>query len=1101
MSLADRIAASSRRPTATVRVGGARWDDWLTLATDESYGGNIGSGGAVGRAPPSGAAIGTPIQWSWGYDGYEEMGFTGVVSGIDTDSYPNRVSLTCADPLWKASRQQKDIATSPLNSIPASAAITQILSSAGLTRISIPALAASGSAWSGGEWIMGTLTPVAFKNSTALAAAQRIAESLGYWLYADASGVARAVLLERRPSDSPFRTLRWGVDFLFAGTPSRSQPDTRKNRIVVRGANTGVGGAQIWDAWQDDPGDRGDERTFELIEYVNESEAGAASITGVARRLLRLLNRDPNIIDIPRLKADPRLRVGMTIAVDCERLSLSNKPFFIYKLSTKLDRLKGDFAQSLTLDGGVGSQGYTTLPPPLASFSWRLMRETLNGVGVVEVFLDGTGSHSLGGGEIVSYAWTTATAVAAGYASAASGAHAMFVCPAATVSADITLTVTDTSSKTGSIALTVPLAGDETTPVTTRTIIIPLGSAVAVTPDGGATWRVDATGDAILTPETGGDTLVTTAGSGGTALRTSADGGVTWADGAALGGAATAMDRTVGAERLWVAVGADLYLSTDKGATKTLWGTLPATIGGVIEDPAVRNSVFVLAGADVMHSTLDTPGTAWATLYAGPAGAAARQMARGASGATTWVAYTGSFIGSPLQRVEGPIAALFPLDTDPPVTEIRALALSPDELQVFAWDAQGRGWAVESATGVATARAGAALPAGATAMHARHDPDDSIVYLASFGASAGTTFKYLPLADTLAAFYVPSAGQQSHRVGLGGPPLPTPGIIVLPTSGVSGASDGVWVHDTTGWRQAAAPIAAAGATRMARSPFDDNEWIWATNGSGEPGAPLLTSGGQSAVWRTADAGATWTPVTLICPAVGAACSGVTGVHWLAVGGWAVVGAYGEWQLPIVWRPAGASAYESAHPQGFVGSAGGQDGEVVLAARQTNWYLYQYPGLIVSAGGGGWAARITIPDLATVGSIAVTPGARAIYGIRGGVIQRADDYRAGPFASIGVAATDDGDGRRCNLLAAPDGVWFIDGAGAHHADAGGAITSTCPLGYPDSARLIGNADGTLAAVQVLHGLGGGVRLFDGATWAEIAYPAGLDGADFGEGVLL
>jgi hypothetical protein len=852
MSLADRLADTSRLPVATVRLNGARWADWLVLSRAQSYGSGISGGAVEGRNPPVRPAVGMPLSWSWGYarpDGTgraEIDGFNGVVSEVVEGAYPQRVSVKVADPLWKADRQQKDIATTPLNSIAASAAVRQILAGAGVTRLSIPALPASGSAWAGGEWVLGTLTPVSFPNSTALAAVSKICETLGFWLYADAGGVVRAVQLERRPSDSPFRTLRWGEDFLLAGPPRRTRPDTVKNRVVVRGANTGIGGAQIWDEWVTGAGDRSHELTFELVEYVNEAQAGAASATGVAKRTIRLWSREPSITEIPRLKADPRLSVGMTVAAECALIGFpSPKPFFIYSLSSTLDRRKGDFSQQLSLDGGTGDQGYTTIPPPEAGFTWRIVRETLDGVGVVELFLDGTSSRSLADGEIVSYAWSTATATALGTPTTATGPRAMFVYPAATAIAEVTLTVTDTSSKTGSYTQAISLAGDELVTPTSRVISLALGAAWAVTPDGGATWRIEATGDSTLVPEQSGTQLLSTRATGSTGLRGTSDALVTASEAlAGLGGQITAFSATPKTDRVWAAVGALLHRSIDAGVTFSLWGTLPASITAVLEDPAVPSSVFVLAGADMLHSTLDTPGTSWATLYAGPEGATARHLVRGESGATTWVAYTGTFVGAPLQRVEGPITAVWPLGTSPDVTEVRALALSPDEATVYAWDSQGRGWAVDSETGVATAIA-ADLASGETAQHALHDPDDAIVYLATFGAVQGNAKKYFPLADALFDFYVPAAGSQTHRIGLGGEPKPPPASLwLLPPSGNT-----AYYRDGTTWAAVALPETRTDWTRLVASPFDTRRLLL-----------QAFAGSTHKIWVSTDAGATWTVV-------------------------------------------------------------------------------------------------------------------------------------------------------------------------------------------------------------------------------------------------
>jgi hypothetical protein len=325
----------------------------------------------------------------------------------------------------------------------------------------------------------------------------------------------------------------------------------------------------------------------------------------------------------------------------------------------------------------------------------------LNSNGVVEVFLDGSAAISFAG-EIVTWAWSTSTTTYDSTPDTASGVRAMFMYPAATSLADITLTVTDTSSKTSTITLTVPLAGDDLATPSRATISLALGSAWAVSPSGGAAWNVETSGDATLVPETGA--LIATRATGSTGLRGTSDAlasaSVTLAS---LGGTITALSSTPGTTRAWAAVGTALWRSTDNGATFSLWGTLPDSITAILEDPAVVSSVFVLAGADMYHATTPTPGTAWSVLYAGPSGATARHLVRGQSGATTWICYTGTFTGSPLQRVEGPINCVWPLDTSPGVTEIRAIALSPDEATVYAWDSEGRGWIVDSATGIATA--------------------------------------------------------------------------------------------------------------------------------------------------------------------------------------------------------------------------------------------------------------------------------------------------------------------------------------------------------------------------------------------------------------
>jgi len=1112
MSLSARIAARQRTPTATIRLGGVRWRDVLSLSVSQAFGQGVSTGEVVGRNPPvSIVEEETTIEWTWGYDGYEEAGFNGIVTRIVEQSYPNRIRLQVADWLYVANVRRADIATDPINSIAASDAIEQILTAAGVPRLAIPDLPASGSEWAGSEWVLGTLTPVSWTNTTPLTAAQQICEALGYWLFCDASGIVRAVQLERRPSSSPFRTLTWGLDFLLSGPPDRTRDaSTVRNRVVVRGANTGVQGAQIRDIYQTGDADRTLDYDNFLIEYVNEAEAGAASATAISQRLLSIWSREPNVIRIGKVKADPRSRVGQTIAIVCPLIRLSSAtPFFVYALDTSLDLSSGDFAQSLTLDGGVGDSGYTTLPPPAASFAWRLVRETLDGVGVIEVFLDGSGATSFGG-EIVSWSWSSTTAVQAGYSDTATGVQAMFVYPSATTEAEITLTVTDTSSKTGSITQTISLSGDALTEIHTRVISLALGAAWAVTPDGGATWNIEASGDSTLVPDQGGDTLLSTRETGATGLRSSNDALASASETRAdLGGQITALSVTAGyTDRVWAAVGVDLYQSIDGGVTFSLWGTLPATVVAVLEDPAVLNSVFVLAGADMLHSTLDTPGTAWVVLYAGPSGATARQLVRGESGATTWICYTGTFTGSPLHRVEGPLTAVFPdLTPDPEVTEVRAIALSTDELTAYAWDSEGRGWAVDSATGIATAIT-ATLDAGETAQHALYDPDDPIVYLATFGATEGTTYKYFPLADQLSAFYTPATGQQAHRIGIGERAL-ADAAILIPTTGASPGgvyvlSLGVWSLRNSGlpsgwtWRQ------------IAVNPFNVDDWLLiGDNGTITRTGTLIQSDGQPILYRSTDAGATWSGINLedpdpgdlegnvdltstTRPQIGYTSTGLLFVGGqinrptvLDRGGSLVWRGDGSTTLPIVWyrRDVGATSRQVQ----LESATAGNDGDIVVVLNQGSLGgLYRW----------GWieVGNSTLQgDYQLYGSV-VSP---APYAVHSGLVGRSlvvciagnwhllSDYRVDSVPATGTTAGSIGASTGSHIVTDANNALARLTRADPPVDLGDTATGANPTA-------IGADRQTLTALAAIIGPAATAAIWfsedSGATWFQVARPS-------------
>jgi hypothetical protein len=300
-----------------------------------------------------------------------------------------------------------------------------------------------------------------------------------------------------------------------------------------------------------------------------------------------------------------------------------------------LDCVTGAFDQQHTLDGGTGNSGYTTIPPPDASFSWRLVAETLAGDAVVEVFLDGSGSTSLSGGEIVSWDWSTSTTTYSASPNSATGVKATLLFLASAATADITLTVTDTTSKTGSITQTIDLTGADTTPPIQRVLSVAFGAAWYATPDGGATWNIETTsGDAIAVGTIGAGADDRAAGTAGTygILATRGSGGAAGLRGSLdlLATSSTNLVSATGAltsniwvneanpARVWFAIGTAVYRSTDGGVTKTAMHAAPATVNWIMEDPSVDNSVFIACGADFLNATDPTVG--WAVLYPGPIG-------------------------------------------------------------------------------------------------------------------------------------------------------------------------------------------------------------------------------------------------------------------------------------------------------------------------------------------------------------------------------------------------------------------------------------------------------------------------------------------------
>lgn len=1115
MSLSSSIASHTRRPTARVYLDGRRCklrDVSGAITVSQTFGQPISGGVVQIIDPPTTPTIGMSIKWDWGYNGHNIAGFNGVVKKARRSAYPQGWILDVVDPLWKADINKEDI--NLLNDKTAKEVVTTLLKDyGGVTRLDIARLPASGSAWSGGEWMLGTLTPIAFSGTTALQAASSICAVLGYWLFCDASGTARAVFMDGRPSASAFRTFTQGVDLLVEGAPEREQDaDAIYNRVIVLGANTGVEGAQIKDQWQTEhvllPSGRYREFNFSssLIEYVNESEAGAASATAVAKRILAVKARQPNAIRA-RIKADPRLQVGMTLGIQSSRIGYGGRTnFFLYSVQTTFGG--GQFDQQIVLDGGLGDQGYTTIPPPLAAFTYTLFRETLNGVDTIEVFVDGSASTSLTNGEIVSYAWSDdSTPVQTG-----TGVRFVFFYPASQVTAEITLTVTDTSSKTGSTTQTIALTGDALQVPEKRQISFAAGAAWYVTPDSGATWNKETSqGDAIATPPIGSgaaaDTgtsvdastavgMYATAGSGGARVRTTTDfllSGSTQL--ATLPGPVHFLwQNETDPTRLWAAVGDDVYRSIDGGTTFTLAGT-PASgqdVAWVLES-ADQVSVEALAGSNAYWSY--SGGASWALVLTGPAGSVARCYASGF--ATHWVGFTGVASGlSPLMSVEG-ITATFPAVT-PEVLDIRALTMLVDQPILYAWDDQGRTWKVDAATGAVTAMTATTgtIP-DTTPQHAIRDPSAPLIYVSCNDALR----KYFPDPDVLKLFKsVITVSEQGHMAGYANIRQRVGVEVVIPPFGASGVGDVVLHYVGSDWLKKTPPIAGLYWLDIAANPFNPDEWLMLGNTVPNSDDFISAGGfittrddGHDPLWHTTDAGLTWTAIPLEDP------GGVTtgGIQRLGQptwredfgGQWLLTGRriYSFVPYAVVWRGLNASAtsvtqYTNGSNNDIRPAIGGFNGDIVTGVGEGSAVF-----AIIPPTGSSYVThplstspivfkwRIDRWPLTERGIIAVDNDAGLHW---------APDYSGGTLPLV-LAGT----GFICSTFANGDvligsrtGVGLVT-----NISSSPTLTVVAAAGLPaGNVRTDRQTRTAAAAFNPSEGL---VRVFDGTTWASLALPLG------------
>jgi hypothetical protein len=852
-----------------------------------------------------------------------------------------------------------------------------------------------------------------------------------------------------------------------------------------------------------------------FIQTIPQAEA-------IAEREARARARLEKIIEL-EAPMDPDVVPGGSIAFKCRLIGYPNAtPAYLVGARTS------GTGMSLTLSLGPSlASGYSSILEPVVDFSFVLVKETLGGSDVIELFLDGSTSLSQNGADIVSWSWsTTGTLFTTSPAQASSSGTQtqprwVFIYPATTTSVNITLTVSD-GLKSASVTRTIVLAGDEITKPVSQTLSVAFGAAWYVSGDGGKTWQIETSnGDAIATPPVGAGVdlrsppasaiaygVLATRGSGGTGVRATKDLLVSASQNLASIGTAIGhlWQNEARPNRVWAIAGQKVYRSTDGGATFTEWGTPLAGTNPtwVQEDSVVENSVFVLVGNLLRHSTASVaPGTAWSTLFTGPTGATARTMVRARDGATTWIAFTGTFTGSPLQRVEAGVTAAFPVLV-PAVSQIRAVAMEDDVTpRLFCWDDQGRCFVVDALAGAVTQQANGALAAGETAQHAVHDPLVPLVYLAVFGTTQGAVKKYLTDGDRLFTMKAGASGQQAHMIGLGGPARLVAIEILVTTKAESGAADKLWRYDPTTktWIGITYPQSGWIWLSVTVNPFNPSEWLLLGNsvGAGAEIAMKNVSGvvkdkGSSAspLYHTLDAGATWTPVTLTGvtadPGINAAprwSEHTAGTWYLAAD------AVGTLTPSYLWRGSGSSAgavVTTSATRAWTFAVGGQDGDAVLfdfgGNREVGYVAAGSSSVVEPSGTSAATSDYTVdPDVWAASRLLVAP-------LSGGGLVVAADYRAvqPPKVITGINT-----GRKQGAIGADGSVYVYDillgiqritnPAGSH------AITTVYDTGGIGACQIAIDHQ-TRTALAARQGDGSSsVNLFvsDGLVWAPLAGP--------------
>lgn len=734
----------TRKPTARVWIAGYPMpfpNVPGAISLGEAIGQPVGGGSIRIVKPPFDPEIKMPVVVEWGFDWQHVYAFHGFVVNPQRAAYPRAWNVQVKNILWLADFPVMKESINLLNNKTANNVMEILLHGyAGipLSRIQLPEFEQS----PGVPWLLGTMTPIEFSGSP-LQGCIQICDALGYALYADASGVVRARKISGAPSDSPLVYWDASRDWLVQGAPN-TDSDGEKifTRVVVTGAATniitGPSGEQravnVRDVRQIDnhpllPNGQHREMGYSngLVEYTNEEQTGEASAEAIATRLLLEHSRTPYTVTA-RVKAQPGLEIGTTIAAREPRIGLNAyRPFFLMSVQTTFGG--GQFDANVTLDGGVGEAGFTTIPDPIAAFVWMLHKETLNGTDYVEVFLDGTASRGFGDAPtydengdlqepvdptdptstIQSWIWSDDSVPP----QSGEGPRTMFKYPADQTTARICLTVTDVTGKVGTTCINVAIQGDVGAEPTKRELSLAAGASWYVTPDGGKTWRrenaqyteavppISALGSIAADIEDAVAVGLLSAGnSDGGGLRATSDYLASPSVTINAGGATPAKfiwQHERYPERIWMAIGEQAFLSADAGVLFYPRGNFGAEVRWIVESIDTVGVVDVLAGADVYTSwDAQTDAPHWTKTLEGPPGSVARNYVSGFG--KHWVGYETVPPGSsPLRSIEGDEAVF--ASADPPVTSVRALTMMVNSPDLIAIDSEGRIWRLEASTG------------------------------------------------------------------------------------------------------------------------------------------------------------------------------------------------------------------------------------------------------------------------------------------------------------------------------------------------------------------------------------------------------------------
>jgi hypothetical protein len=864
MSIRDEIAADFQRINLQVLIAGRQVP--LVVGADTSAGvSQINSQATIHLTQrPSYAVEGASCEVWVGYNSAKpEIIFRGELTGVVWEYFPGIISLPARDALART-RMEWGGDDREYPSTDDAALIRNALEAMGIPS-SNAHIESSG-------WTMGVVEVVVLPSGRAFWSMIEETDTLaGYRTYTDRAGVVRRMRVSGNVGVGAAFDYSEGVNIIKA--TRRRAVEGIVNKCIVTGLTyegLQIGGPGIAEAQADNPFISDPPRYIAQKIQSNLVEDDAKALE-IAQRTVSDKNRRPEIFELEVI-GNPLLEPLSVIGLTHADLEAGSGLLLVDRVQHTIRA--ASFRTSMTTLGGNINATVSNIAP-IAAFDVKLFQEGEDtGSGVTSLIIgiaDGSASSDPDGTS-VTYAWVVS--VDAGTVTPTTGTDAVmrFAISGAATAVTVELTVTDAGAATGVLTRVIPLDG-------TSTLVEPLytaeGTIIAATSDGEQTWAeytIPGGGEATCLMPLGPSWGMLWGASNGHIYATIDKLATAAVDLGAPHGAVACTAvwiNEVDSTRAWAGfadgkVYSGVITPATPSAVWTLAGTTPATpIYELRESVGALGDLRATAGAGYYHSA--DGGASWTLLHT------FSQAWRMAAGFDLNIA-SGLNDAAPLVEEGGATPTVPAL-----VTHIRALAFGWRMKELYATDDGAALYTTDDTLSAFTLHADA-LPSIGNHM-IRSGSVDRVVYIAcgdGTGVDNGAV-KWIP--GAAAPWFIrKTMARKVYMIGYGpsAPPVGGPFELLLIPYGASGGDDFIWKYGAAGWVGIAPPVAGWYWEALAVNPFDQNEWLlygvdntsrWASAATagkvyGDNTGANNSTGTYSPLWRTTDAGATWTEVIL-----------------------------------------------------------------------------------------------------------------------------------------------------------------------------------------------------------------------------------------------